>query len=127
MSPEQLMVKEFHDKFNCLISDKPHIPDALTLLLRIRLILEETSEIAKACSNKDMIEIADGLCDLLYVVYGFGVVLGIDLEPIFKEVQKSNMSKIPDHDTGGKVLKGDNWIPPDIESKLKEQGWMNEI
>ena len=117
-------VYDFHKKYNCLYADNPTMPDCDILLLRSRLIVEEASEFLKAASNKDMVGMADAIADILYVTYGTAVVLGIDMEPICTEVQRSNMTKDGGgQDLAGKVKKGPFFTPPDIKSKLKEQGW----
>jgi len=98
--------------------------DASTLLLRSRLLQEEVAEFTGAASKGDFIDMVDALCDILYVTYGAAVCLGVDLEPIFAEVQRSNITKDGGgHDTGGKVVKGPDFSPPDIEGKLRWQGW----
>jgi predicted HAD superfamily Cof-like phosphohydrolase len=127
MNAEQKMVKDFHSKYRCVINDGgPRICTPSELFLRARLIQEEASEFTAAATNEDMVGMADALCDILYVVYGTGVALGVDLEPIFAEVQRSNMTKDGGgQDSGGKVIKGPNWSPPDIKSKLIDQGWEN--
>ena len=126
MNTEQQMVKDFHTKFGCDVAEHPNpvgVDDAL-LLLRSRLILDETAEFVTAASKHDFVEMIDALCDLLYVVYGTAVVLGVDLEPVFAEVQRSNMTKTGGgKDAGGKVLKGENFEEPDIIGELTLQGW----
>src|SRR5690606_17786556 len=100
MSPEQKMVLEFHKKFDCPIGGKkPDLPrnadgtiDYRLLLTRGRFLSEETSEYLEAASNADLQGIVDALVDIIYFSYGTAVALGVDLEPIFKEVQDSNMS-----------------------------------
>ena len=122
MDKVQKGVYDFHKKYNCPAPDKPHLPDTSLLLLRGRLIVEEASEFLKAASNRDMPEIVDSLADLLYVVYGTAVVMGVDMEPISEEVQRSNMTKDGGgHDFGGKVMKGPDFEPPDIKRCLAEQ------
>lgn len=124
MNAHQRMVKEFHTKYKCLINEYPTKLDSCTLLLRSRLLQEEVAEFTGAASNGDLVGMVDALCDILYVTYGAAVCLGVDLEPIFAEVQRSNMTKDGGgHDTGGKVVKGPHFSPPDVEGKLLEQGW----
>lgn len=88
-------VKEFHETFNHPVLSNPTIPDKSRCQLRINLMQEELNEIKQAIDNNDIIEIADGLCDLMYVLAGsiheFG--LGNKFEELFQEVQRSNMSK----------------------------------
>ena len=92
--------------------------------LRISLINEELEELKKAISERDMLEIADALTDLLYVTYGAGHAFGIDLDKCFDEVQNSNMSKLdengkPIYNESGKVLKGPNYFKPDLSKFIK--------
>ena len=92
--------------------------------LRISLIQEELDELKEAMKNKDLIEVADALTDLLYVTYGAGHAFGIDLDKCFNEVQSSNMSKLgndgkPIYNEMGKVMKGPNYFKPDLRKFLK--------
>ena len=70
-------------------------------------------------NNKDLLEVADALTDILYVTYGAGHAFGIDLDKCFEEVQNSNMSKLdengkPIYNEAGKVMKGPNYFKPDL-------------
>ena len=87
--------------------------------LRISLINEELEELTEAMNNKDLLEVADALTDILYVTYGAGHAFGIDLDKCFDEVQNSNMSKLdengkPIYNESGKVMKGPNYFKPDL-------------
>ena len=87
--------------------------------LRIDLIKEELEELIEAMNNKDLLEVADALTDILYVTYGAGHAFGIDLDKCFDEVQNSNMSKLdengnPIYNDSGKVMKGPNYFKPDL-------------
>ena len=87
--------------------------------LRIDLIKEELEELTEAMINKDLLEVADALTDILYVTYGAGHAFGIDLDKCFDEVQNSNMSKLdengkPIYNESGKVMKGPNYFKPDL-------------
>ena len=88
-------VAEFHKTFNAPILDRPTIPNADRCNLRISLLQEELNELKEAIANHDLVEIADALCDLQYVLSGavleFG--LGEKFVTLFDEVQRSNMSK----------------------------------
>ena len=121
MNSEQQMTKEFHKMFGEVIRSSPGLVDETTKELRIRLIREELGEFEKAANDKNLAKIADALADLLYVTYGTGVSYGIDLEPIFREVHKSNMSKgDPDvHVINGKIQKAKNYRPPDLQPILE--------
>ena len=88
--------------------------------LRISLIEEEVKELKQAMKNKDLIEVADALTDILYVTYVAGHALGINLNECFDEVQNSNMSKLdqnkkPIYNEFGKVLKGPNYFKPNLK------------
>ena len=87
--------------------------------LRIDLIKEELEELTEAMNNKDLLEVADALTDILYVTYGAGHAFGINLDKCFEEVQNSNMSKLdvngkPIYNDHGKVMKGPNYFKPDL-------------
>lgn len=88
-------VAEFHKTFGHPILEKPGIPDEERCKLRVSLIAEELEELEDAIADKDIVEIADALCDIQYVLSGaileFG--LGKKFKSLFDEVQRSNMSK----------------------------------
>lgn len=88
-------VAEFHKTFNAPILDKPQIPDDSRCKLRVLLLQEELNELSEAIEKKDLIEIADALCDLQYVLSGAVLEFGIGdkFVELFNEVQRSNMSK----------------------------------
>ena len=91
--------------------------------LRLSLIQEELDELSEAINNKDLLEVADALTDILYVTYGAGHAFGIDLDKCFEEVQNSNMSKLgndgnPIYNDAGKVMKGPNYFKPDLSKFL---------
>ena len=89
------MVEEFHKTFQAPVLLIPQIPSTDRCNLRINLMQEELDEIKEAIENNDLVEVADGLCDLMYVLCGsiheFG--LGDKFVELFNEVQRSNMSK----------------------------------
>ena len=116
------------DTFGQEVLHKPTIPTVPVASLRLALINEEVNELLVALMNEDMVEIADALTDILYVVYGAGHAFGIPLDECFDEVHRSNMSKlgengVPIYDTKGKVMKGPNYsnpaLAPIILRKLK--------
>ena len=91
--------------------------------LRINLINEELEELKKAIKDKNIIEVADALTDILYVAYGAGHAFGINLDKCFDEVQKSNMSKLGDdgkpiYNENGKVMKGPDYFKPNLSKFL---------
>jgi predicted HAD superfamily Cof-like phosphohydrolase len=88
-------VADFHRTFNAPILDTPQIPSEQRCELRVSLLQEELNELSQAIKDKDIVEIADALCDIQYVLSGavleFG--LGDKFVDLFNEVQRSNMSK----------------------------------
>ena len=116
------MVLDFHKRFSVKIRTSPGLLDEKTAKLRHDLIAEELREFMMAARDGNLVKVADAIADLLYVVYGTAVSYGIDIEPVFAEVHRSNMSKgDPEiiRAPNGKVLKGANWSPPNIEEKLR--------
>ena len=119
------LVGDFMEAFGQAVETQPTWPDFSTRELRVDLIQEEVDELVEAIANKDMVEIADALADILYVVYGAGHTFGIDLDECFTEVHASNMSKLGDDGTpikadNGKVMKGPGFFAPDLESILNQ-------
>ena len=88
-------VADFHRTFNAPILDTPQIPSEQRCELRVNLLQEELNELSQAIKDNDIVEIADALCDIQYVLSGavleFG--LGDKFVELFNEVQRSNMSK----------------------------------
>lgn len=117
-------VKEFHREFKSHIGSKPEVPNKDIIDLRLALMEEELDELTRALYKRDLLGVADGLADLLYVVYGTAVSCGIDIRDIFEEVHRSNLSKIGGGKReDGKVLKGSSYDPPHLEELLRKQGW----
>tara|TARA_B100000003_G_C10793264_1_gene315838 strand:+ start:185 stop:556 length:372 start_codon:yes stop_codon:yes gene_type:complete len=115
-----LKVKEFMKTFGQEVLSKPALPDNKIIKLRLDLIKEELNELEDAIKNKNLVEIADALTDILYVTYGAGHAFGINLDSCFDEVQNSNMSKLdvngnPIYNENGKVLKGPNYFEPNLK------------
>ena len=109
----------FMKTFGQEVKNKPSFSTDKINKLRIDLIKEELSELTDAMNNKDLLEVADALTDILYVTYGAGHAFGIDLDKCFDEVQNSNMSKLgengkPIYNQNGKVMKGPNYFKPDL-------------
>ena len=88
-------VSEFHKTFNVPVLDKPEIPSEERCQLRVNLLQEELNELSEAIKNKDLVEIADALCDLQYVLSGSVLEFGLTekFDQLFDDVQRSNMSK----------------------------------
>ena len=117
----------FMKTFGQEVKNKPSFSTDKINKLRLDLIKEELSELTDAMNNKDLLEVADALTDILYVTYGAGHAFGIDLDKCFTEVQNSNMSKLGEDDkpiyrSDGKVLKGPNYFPPNLEKIIKGDG-----
>ena len=109
----------FMKTFGQEVKKKPSFSTDKINKLRLDLIKEELSELTDAMNNKDLLEVADALTDILYVTYGAGHAFGIDLDKCFDEVQNSNMSKLnedgkPIYNEHGKVMKGPNYFKPDL-------------
>ena len=112
-------VGTFMKTFGQEVKTKPSFSTDKINNLRLDLIKEELSELTEAMNNKDLLEVADALTDILYVTYGAGHALGINLDKCFEEVQNSNMSKLdengkPIYNESGKVMKGPNFFKPDL-------------
>lgn len=120
------MVEQFHRTFRSWIGEKPAFPPRVVVQLRQDLIREEFLEFERANIKGDLVAAADALADLAYVVYGAAVSYGIDLDRVIAEVHRSNMTKLdqfgdPIFRSDGKVMKGPDYQPPDIESILADQ------
>ena len=106
------------------VKAKANFSDEKTNKLRVDLIKEELEELTKAMDEKDLLEVADALTDILYVTYGAGHAFGINLDMCFDEVQNSNMSKLdnngkPIYNEFGKVMKGPKYSKPDLTKFIK--------
>ena len=114
----------FMKTFGQEVKNKPSFSTDKINKLRLDLIKEELSELTDAMNNKDLLEVADALTDILYVTYGAGHAFGINLDKCFDEVQNSNMSKLdekgkPIYNEFGKVMKGPNYFKPNLKKYLK--------
>ncbi len=112
-------VGTFMKTFGQEVKTEPSLSTEKINKLRIDLIKEELEELTEAVNNKDLLEIADALTDILYVTYGAGHAFGINLDNCFEEVQNSNMSKLdengkPIYNDAGKVMKGPNYFKPNL-------------
>ena len=117
-------VKIFMETFGQEVKSQPSFSSEKINNLRYNLIKEELDELKKAMDNKDFLEVADALTDILYVTYGAGIAFGINLDKCFDQVQKSNMSKLGDdgkpiYNKAGKVMKGPNYFKPDLSKFVK--------
>ena len=117
-------VRIFMKTYGQEIKEKPEFPKEKVIDLRISLIKEELDEFQEALKEKNLVEVADALTDLLYVTYGAGHAFGIDLDKCFAEVQRSNMSKVGDdgkpiYNEQGKVMKGSKYYKPNLKQFIK--------
>ena len=120
-------VTEFHNAFGLWVNNTPTTEiDESTMNLRFSLMDEENKEYLDAIKNNDMIEVADALGDMLYILCGTIITHGMQdvIDEVFEEIQRSNMSKLgsdgkPIYREDGKVLKGPNYFKPDIAKILK--------
>jgi predicted HAD superfamily Cof-like phosphohydrolase len=117
------MEGDFMEAFGQEVLYMPSMPDTNLAALRLDLINEEVQELRDGLGKKSMLEIADALTDILYVVYGAGHAFGIDLDECFNEVHRSNMTKLgedgrPLYRDDGKVMKGPNYEDPNLEQFL---------
>jgi predicted HAD superfamily Cof-like phosphohydrolase len=126
MTPEQRAVRGFHRLMGQDALDFPSVDSPELAGLSIALIAEEFNELIQAVSEQDIVGVADALGDLLYVVNGAGLRFGLDLEPIFNEIHRSNMAKVHEDGTvhyreDGKVLKPEGWQKPQLEAIVNAQ------
>ncbi|MFV8226741.1 hypothetical protein [Christiangramia aquimixticola] len=119
-------VKEFHSAFGLGIENEPiaNLGPSKNLL-RYNLMKEENEEYLEAANNNDLVEVADALGDMLYILCGTILEHGMEhkIEEVFAEIQASNMSKLgrdgkPIYREDGKVLKGPDYFKPEIEKVL---------
>lgn len=128
----QMQVREFHAAMGQPVGLWPRQLDADRHAVRIELIREEFEELRDALSQDDMVETADACIDILYVTLGLLVEMGINVVPLFDEVQASNMSKLgangkpiiagpndPDGIFEGRVKKGPNYFRPNLKAILE--------
>lgn len=127
MQKQLKAVKIFHETYGLGVSEEMNA-DLGTLKneLRFNLMKEENEEYLEAVQNKDIVEIADALGDMLYILCGTILEHGLQhkIEEIFDEIQRSNMSKLgedgkPIYREDGKVMKGPNYFKPNFEEILK--------
>ena len=115
-------VKDFHDTFGLNYNDSPTVDlEKKIIELRFNLMKEENDEYIEAARNKDIVEVADALGDMLYILCGTIIEHGMSdiIEDVFDEIQKSNMSKLgadgkPIYREDGKVMKGPNYFKPNF-------------
>ena len=116
-------VKEFHRVFGTVDPTTPTIPNFDKIVLREKLIDEEFTEVKNAIDNETIYEVAKEIADLLYVTYGAAADWGIDIDAVFEEVHRSNMTKLdingqPVKRADGKVIKSNLYEPADMVKVL---------
>jgi len=118
-------VKKFHESFGITNNEYPTL-NKESFMLRFNLMKEENDEYLNACKEGDLVEIADALGDMMYILCGTILSHGLQykIEEIFQEIQSSNMSKLgkdgePIYREDGKILKGPNYFKPNIPKILK--------
>lgn len=122
MNKMQKQVEEFHRTFDLGVGTRPGIPDVQAKARRFALISEELDELHDAMWNNNIVETADALGDLLYVVLGSAVEFGIDMEPVFEEIHRSNMTKVGGHKNEyGKFVKPDTYEPANLGPIIEQQ------
>lgn len=122
-------VKAFHTAYKIGYLESPKADLGIDKnTLRFNLMKEENEEYLEAANNNDLIEVADALGDMLYILCGTIIEHGMQdkIEAVFNEIQRSNMSKLdangePIYREDGKVLKGPNYFKPDLEKILKSK------
>jgi len=115
-------VKIFHEIYKLSYKENPTTEIGLDKIkLRFNLMAEENQEYLQAAKNNDLVEVADALGDMLYILCGTIIEHGMQdkIEEIFDEIQKSNLSKLgedgkPIYRNDGKVMKGPNYFKPDL-------------
>lgn len=122
-------VREFHERFGLGVRDYPTAdlgPEKNRL--RFELMKEENEEYFKAASEGDLVEVADALGDMLYILCGTILEHGMQdkIEEVFQEIQQSNMSKLgadgkPVYRHDGKVLKGPGYFLPRLQTLFEDQ------
>lgn len=122
MRQAQDKVRLFHTTFNIKTNQVPTLPTEDDKKLRVTLIQEEFDELKFAFEENDLIEIADALGDLLYVILGTGVTCGINLAPVFDAIHDSNMTKVGGYVRGdGKYMKPPTYTPVNLLPILAAQ------
>lgn len=122
MEKQLNQVREFNEAFNVHIPEKPTLLSYERSLLRLKLIKEEVNEYDEGLGNKDIVNIASELSDILYVTYGAILEHGLanHIERVFDAIHTANMAKLGGETRDdGKIMKPEGWKPADVESIIK--------
>lgn len=130
-------IREFREAFGLPVNDTPTLLDREDFELHLNLVREEYYEMLDAWFDGDLTEVFDGIVDMMYVLGGLAVHMGLPVEEGWREVHASNCSKLdengePIYREDGKVLKGENYFPPrldvllEMSSKANEVEWLDE-
>ena len=131
MNSLEQQVRQFNDTYGKVMSPSPRLPTEPEATLMNNLIVEELTELNEAIDAGDLVEIADAIGDILYVTAQQATMLGLPIDALLREIQRSNMSKLgadgkPIYREDGKVLKGLAYSPPDIVSVLEKHGYTKD-
>ena len=133
MNNAQKLVEKFHKTFSCPAPLQPTLrpfegdePNRQNDILRVKLLREEVTELEEALAEADLVEVADACADILVLAYGTAVTYGLDIEPFYEEVMRSNMSKLPADGVpllreDGKIMKPPTYTMPNLAPILGEQ------
>ena len=121
-------VKQFNKTYQVPTSSVPRLPLEDECTRMNNLIYEELMELNEAMDSSDLVGIADALADIIYVTAQQAVTIGLPIDALLREVQRSNMSKLgedgkPIFREDGKVLKGPNFSEPDLLKVLQDNGY----
>jgi predicted HAD superfamily Cof-like phosphohydrolase len=126
-------VAEFHRACDVPTKFVPAFPPDERVDLRASLVNEEVNkELLVAIENRDMVGVADGIADSIYVLIGMALEFGVPLPEVWRRVHGANMLKLDplthkvNRRKDGKVLKPEGWQPPDIRGALIDSGWVPE-
>jgi predicted HAD superfamily Cof-like phosphohydrolase len=125
MKTQQQAVAEFMKAAGQSVGEVPHLPSDTQLFLGVQLIAEEVEELRHAVyATKDLVQVFDALCDLIYVALWMGNATGLPIDEGFEEVHRSNMTKFIDgyrDEKTGKWRKGKSYNPPQLASIIAKQ------
>lgn len=119
------MVRAFYETHSLPIRTKPTSSIGAAEVEQMRDVLsEEVAELEGAMAQQNLVKVADGLADVVYVAYGIALQYGIDLDQVIDAVHDSNMTKnrdgdMTDLDNAGKVPRGSGYVPPAIDELLR--------